>query len=102
MDREPSACSVIKVSRKGIAPFPYVPSIVNLIAQEILSSGLFLNDPGVIHKPIPYPGGFAADFNAFPSKYSMYRLATMGLMGDPTATPSTCSEFILKGEVSIV
>ena len=36
MDREPSACSVIKVSRKGIAPFPWVPSIVNLIAGSTL------------------------------------------------------------------
>ena len=36
MDREPSACGVIKVSRKGIAPFPWVPSIVNLIAGSIL------------------------------------------------------------------
>ena len=35
------------------------------------------------------PGGFAADLNAFSSKYSMYKLSTMGLTGDPIATPST-------------
>ena len=34
MDREPSACGVTKVSRKGIAPFPCVPSTVNLISQS--------------------------------------------------------------------
>ena len=36
MDRELSACSVIKVSRKGIARFTWVPSIVNLITGSLL------------------------------------------------------------------
>ena len=36
MDRELSACVVIKVSRKGIAPFPWVPSVVNLIPGSML------------------------------------------------------------------
>ena len=36
MERELSACGDIKVSRKGVAPFPWVPSTVNLIAGFIL------------------------------------------------------------------
>ena len=35
--------------------------------------------------------GLVADARAFLSKLSMYRLATMGLTGDPIGTPSTCS-----------
>ena len=62
------------------------------VFQEFLFTGLFLNDPCVIHKPIPCLGGFAADMSAFSSKYSMYKLATKGLTGDPIATPSTCSK----------
>ena len=59
--------------------------------QEKLLVGLLLNDPSVIHKPIPIPGGCKADLSASPSKCSMYRLATMGLTSDPIAVPSTCS-----------
>ena len=36
-------------------------------------------------------GGWGAVLRAFCSKYSMYRLATMGLTGEPMAAPSTCS-----------
>ena len=35
------------------------------------------------------PGGLIADAIAFLSKLSMYRLATMGLTGDPIGAPST-------------
>ena len=37
-------------------------------------------------------GEWKADQRAFLSKCSMYRFATMGLTGDPIATPSTCSQ----------
>ena len=36
IERELSACSVMKVSRMGMAPFPWVPSTVNVIAGSIL------------------------------------------------------------------
>ena len=38
------------------------------------------------------PGGVQAVRKASLSKYSIYKFATMGLPGDPTATPSTCSK----------
>ena len=59
--------------------------------QEKLLVGLLLNDPNVIHKPIPIPGGCEADLRASPSKCSMYRLASMGHTSDPIAAPFTCS-----------
>ena len=36
-------------------------------------------------------GGFGDDCNALISKFSMKRFATIGLMGEPMAAPSTCS-----------
>ena len=36
MDKELSASGLTKVSRKGIVPFPWLPSAVNLIAGSIL------------------------------------------------------------------
>ena len=36
MERELSALGVTKVSRKGMAPFPWLPSTVNLIAGSML------------------------------------------------------------------
>ena len=36
MERELSAWGVTKVSRKGMAPFPWLPSTVNLIAGSML------------------------------------------------------------------
>ena len=54
--------------------------------------GLLLNDKCVIQKPKPKPGGLEAELRASLSKCSMYRLATIGLTGDPMATPSTCSQ----------
>ena len=62
------------------------------VIQEKLLVGLLLNDPSVIHKPIPIPGGYEADLSASPSKCSMYGLATMGLTSYPMTVPSTCSE----------
>ena len=36
-------------------------------------------------------GGWGADCMALDSRSSIYKLATMGLMGDPIAVPSICS-----------
>ena len=59
--------------------------------QKILLMSLLLDDLSVIHKPIPKPGGWEEDLRAFPSKCTMYRLATIRLTGDPIAASSTCS-----------
>ena len=45
----------------------------------------------VIYIPVPEPRGWGAVLRDFCSKYSMYKLATMGLTGEPMAAPSTCS-----------
>ena len=60
------------------------------VLQEALLVGFLVNDKGVIHIPAPIPGGGAV-LRTFCSKYSMYKLATMGLTGEPMAAPSTCS-----------
>ena len=48
---------------------------------------LLLDDKSVIHKPEQHLGGVEAEQRASLSKYSMYRLATMGLTGDCIASP---------------
>ena len=50
-----------------------------------------LDDKCVIHIPAQEPGGCGAVLRAFCSKYSIYKLATIGLTGEPIATPLTCS-----------
>ena len=61
------------------------------VLKEALFVGFLVDDKGVIYIPAPEPGGWGAVLRAFCSKYSMYRLATMGLTGEPMAAPSTCS-----------
>ena len=99
IDEELSARSETKGIKEGDSPIAlstfhckldYLINAVNVI-QECLFMGLWLDDPCVIHKPVPYLGGLIADARAFLSKYSMYRLATMGLTSEPIAAPSTCS-----------
>ena len=99
MLRELSASGLTKVSRKGIAPFSWLPLTVNFIAGSILfiwsrksclwaccwmtqvsSTNLYQN-----------LGGWEADLSASLSKCSMHKFATIGLTGDPIAAPSTCS-----------
>ena len=54
MERELSASSVTKVSRKGMAPFPWLPSTLDCwiyaidVFQESLFMGLLLDDKDVI------------------------------------------------------
>ena len=61
------------------------------VLKEALFIGFLVDDKGVIYKPVPELGGWGAVLRAFCSKYPMYRLATMGLTGEPMAAPSTCS-----------
>ena len=59
------------------------------VLEEALFVGFLVDDKGVIHIPAPELGGLGAVLRAFCSKYSMYRLAIMGLTGEPMAAPST-------------
>ena len=61
------------------------------VLKEALFVGFLVDDKCVIYIPAPEPGGWGAVLRAFCSKYSMYRLATMGLTAEPMAAPSTCS-----------
>ena len=61
------------------------------VLKEPLFVDFLVDNKGVIHIPVPELGGWGAVLRAFCSKYSMYRLATMGLTGEPMAAPSTCS-----------
>ena len=61
------------------------------VLEETLFISFLVDDKGVIHIPAPELGGWGAVCRAFCSKYSMYKLATMGLTGEPMAAPSTCS-----------
>ena len=96
MLRELSALGLTKVGRKGIDTFSFDSELycciysVNMTQKKLLM-GLLLDDPSVIHKPKPKPGGLEADLRASLSKCSIYRLATIGLTSDPIATPSICS-----------
>ena len=69
---------------------PYV-RVNTAVLKEALFIGFLVDDKGVIYIPAPEPGGWGAVLRAFCSKYSMYRLATMGLTCEPMAAPSTCS-----------
>ena len=61
------------------------------VLKEALFVDLLVDHKGVIHIPAPEPRGRGAVLRAFCSKYSMYKLATMELTGEPMAAPSTCS-----------
>ena len=62
------------------------------VLKEVLFVDFLVDDKGVIHITAPEPGGWGAVLRAFCSKYFLYRLATMGLTGEPMAAPSTCSK----------
>ena len=59
------------------------------VLEKALFVGFLVDDKGVIYIPAPELRGVV--LRAFCSKYSMYKLATMGLTGEPMAAPSTCS-----------
>ena len=56
------------------------------VLKEALFVDFLVNDKGVIHIPAPELGGWGAVLGAFCSKYSIYKLATMGLTGEPMAS----------------
>ena len=70
---------------------PYGRGNTVYVLKEALFIGFLVGDKGVIHIPAPESGGWGAVPRAFCSKYSMYKLATMGLTGEPMAAPSTSS-----------
>ena len=61
------------------------------VLKEALFIGFLVDDKGVIYIPAPELRGWGAVLRAFCSNYSMYKLATIGLTGEPMAAPSTCS-----------
>ena len=99
VSRLPSSLGVIKTSRNGMEPSDLASSFVNwmfgsrefrccrklsicddFMMVKVSSTNLLQND-----------GGFCADCMALVSRSSIYRLATIGLMGEPIAAPSCCS-----------
>ena len=70
---------------------PYGKVNTVYVLKEALFIDFFVDDKGVIYISAPELGGWGAVLRAFCSKYSMYRLATMELTGEPMAAPSTCS-----------
>ena len=103
-DKELSASGVTKVSRMGMPPLSWNTFYCKLncwinatdVLQKFLFMGLLLDDPSVIL--IPKPRGLEADQRVSLSKCSIYRLANIGLAGEPTATPSTCSQNLFWNE----
>ena len=98
MDREPSASGLTIVSKKGMDPSSLLSSTVNLMAgstlfmcwrKPCLLASLWMTKVSSTYLPQNLGGG--AVLRAFCSTYSVYKLATMGLTGEPMAAPSTCS-----------
>ena len=93
MDREPSASRLTIVSKKGMDPSSLLSSTVNLMAgstlfmcwrKPCLLASLWMTKVSSTYLPQNL-GGWGAVLRAFCSKYSMYKLATMGLTGEPMA-----------------
>ena len=61
------------------------------VLEEALFISFLVDAKGVIYIPAPEPRGVGAVLRTFCSKCSMYKLATMGLTGEPMAAPSTYS-----------
>ena len=61
----------------------------------VMQKGIFLcsldDDESIIHKPFPECRWDGAVARALVSRSSMSKFATIGLMGEPIATPLTCS-----------
>ena len=67
--------------------------------KEALFIGFLVDDKGVIYIPAPENGEWGAVLRAFCSKYSMYRLATMGLTG---STLNLFIELALERKVGVL
>ena len=99
----PSSSGVISISRKGMEPHvKWMLSSMELMCSrkesfcdfwmivKVSSTNLF-----------PQCSGDGAVARALVSRSSMNKFATIGLMGDPIAAPSTCS-YSLPGKVKYV
>ena len=100
MDREPSASGFDNSVQEGDGPIllivlcckPYGRVNTVYVLKEALFVGFLVDDKCVIYIPAPIlRGGGGQCLELFALQYSMYRLATMGLTGEPMAAPSTCS-----------
>ena len=60
------------------------------MVQKVLFVSCFNDYKGVIYKSLPHQRGCGYVFMALISKSSIYRFATIGLIGEPKAAPSTC------------
>ena len=58
--------------------------------QKFLFVSCFDDYKGVIHKPLPHQRGCGDVLMALTSKFSLYKFATIGLVGEPMVAPSTC------------
>ena len=95
MDREPSASGLTNSVQEGdgtillVVLYSKPNGRVNTVyvLEEALFVGLLVDDKCVIHIPAQSLGGWGAVLRAFCSKYSMYKLATMGLTGNPWQHP---------------
>ena len=63
-----------------------------------------MDDKGVIYIPAPETRGMGgSNLELFVPSYSMYKLATMGITGEPMAAPSTLFiELALEREVGVL
>ena len=110
MDREPSASGLTIVSKKGMDPSSLLSSTVNLIAgstlfmcwrKPCLLTSLWMTKVSSTYLPQNL-GGWGQYLELFASKYSMYRLATMGLTEEPHgSTLNLFIELALEREVGV-
>ena len=61
------------------------------MGEELLGIFFLVDNKGVIHVPKPDPVRLGKVLRALASKFSMNRLATKGLMGEPIVVSCTCS-----------
>ena len=60
--------------------------------QETTSVGFLDDGESIIHILFPQDRGVGEVLIAWTSRSSINKLATMGLIGDPVAAPSLCSQ----------
>ena len=96
--RFPSSSGIIRTSRKGMEPSMPAFSVVNCMCWSILfrcsrklvlcgnSRMVKVSSTNLLQKR-----GCGAVMMASCSNFSMYKFATLGLMGNPIAVPSCCS-----------
>ena len=99
IDRVPSASGFTMVSKKGMAPSSLLVSTVNWMAgstplmccrKSCLWISLWMANVSSTY--CCQSLGMGAVLRAFWPKYSIHKLATMGLTGEPIATHLTCSQ----------